>query len=140
MYGSGTLERFRGRSKGPGYTILFEDRRVNASLLTPTPGSQKVNNSIFVQEGQVDPAQAKSLLLGYGKMNVRVRRSRKKWAQAFRGKINDYVYRKGNGNLPQTWPLTRKVVLHGPWPVLSTGACLVDLPGVRDANAARAKV
>jgi hypothetical protein len=99
-----------------------------------------VYNSICVEEGLVDPAQAKSLLQGYGKMNVRVRRSRKKWAQAFRGKINDYVYRKGNGNLPQTWPLTRKVVLHGPWPVLSTGACLVDLPGVRDANAARAKV
>ena len=26
------------------------------------------------------------------------------------------------------------------WNVLSTGACLVDLPGVRDANAARARV
>jgi hypothetical protein len=26
------------------------------------------------------------------------------------------------------------------WPVLATGAMLVDLPGVRDANAARGKV
>jgi hypothetical protein len=139
VYGSGTLERCHGLAKGPVYTILVKNRRVNA-LLTPKPGSHKVYNSIFVSEGQVDPAQANSLLRDYGKMNVRVRRSRKKWAEAFRGKINDYVYRKGNGNLPQTWPLTRKVVLHGPWPVLSTGACLVDLPGVRDANAARAKV
>lgn len=37
-------------------------------------------------------------------------------------------------------PLIRKVVLHGPWNVLATGACLVDLPGVRDSNAARARV
>ena len=73
-------------------------------------------------------------------MNGRLRRSKKKWANSFRAKINDYVYRKGNGDQPQTWPLIRKVVLHGPWPVLSTGACLVDLPGVRDSNAARAKV
>jgi hypothetical protein len=87
VYGSGTLERFHGRPKGPVYKILFEDRRVN-TLLTPEPGSNKVYNSIHVQEGQVDPAQAQSLLQGYGKMNVRVRRSRKKWAQAFRGKIN----------------------------------------------------
>lgn len=36
--------------------------------------------------------------------------------------------------------MIRKVQLRGPWSVLSTGACLVDLPGVRDSNAARAKV
>lgn len=40
----------------------------------------------------------------------------------------------------RSWPLIRKVVLRGPWPVLASGAQLVDLPGVRDANAARAKV
>jgi hypothetical protein len=139
VYGRGTLERFHGQPKGRVYKILFKDRRVN-TLLSPKPGSQTVYNSILVQEGQVEPAKAQSLLQGFSKMNIRVRRSKKKWAQAFRGKINDYVYRKGNGNLPQTWPLIRKVILHGPWPVLSTGACLVDLPGVRDANAARAKV
>jgi hypothetical protein len=47
-----------------------------------------VYNSIHVEEGQVDPAQAKYLLQGFGKMNVRARRSKKKWAQAFRRKIN----------------------------------------------------
>jgi tetratricopeptide (TPR) repeat protein len=46
----------------------------------------------------------------------------------------------GNGDEPQTWPLIRKVELRGPWSVLSTGAVLVDLPGFRDSNAARAKV
>ena len=62
------------------------------------------------------------------------------WSSDFRSKINDYVFRKGSDGEPQTWPLIRKVILHGPWAVLSSGAVLVDLPGVRDANAARAKV
>jgi hypothetical protein len=87
------LERFHGRAKGPVYTRLFEDRRVNASL-TPKPGSHKVYNSIFVSEGKVGPAQANSLLQGYGKMNVRVLRSRKKWAQPFHGKINESTARE----------------------------------------------
>jgi hypothetical protein len=42
-----------------------------------------------------------------------VRKDKKRWAKAFRAKINDYVYRKGKGDQPQTWPLIRKVVLHG---------------------------
>ena len=50
------------------------------------------------------------------------------------------IYYPGNEDQPQTWPLIRKVQLHGPWSVLSTGACLVDLPGVRDVNVARANV
>jgi hypothetical protein len=54
--------------------------------------------------------------------------------------INSFVYRSGDGHEPQSWPLIRKVVITGPWPVLASGACLVDLPGVRDANAARANV
>lgn len=62
------------------------------------------------------------------------------WSSDFRSKINDYVFRKGSDGEPQTWPLIRKVILHGPWAVLSSGAVLLDLPGVRDANAARAKV
>jgi hypothetical protein len=62
------------------------------------------------------------------------------WAKEFRSGINEYVYRSGNGHGPQMWPLIRKVVMRGPWPVLSSGAHLVDLPGVRDSNAARANV
>mmetsp|Transcript_14818 Transcript_14818/g.32186 ORF Transcript_14818/g.32186 Transcript_14818/m.32186 type:complete len:794 (-) Transcript_14818:1105-3486(-) len=73
-------------------------------------------------------------------MKSRTKSKKKKWAQEFRKQINSYVYRMGNGEQPQTWPLIRKVQLKGPWNVLSTGAVLVDLPGVRDANAARAKV
>ena len=73
-------------------------------------------------------------------MGLRTRRNLKKWAKSFRRQINDYVYRKGNGNQAQTWPLIRCVSLQGPWGVLSSGGVLVDLPGVRDANAARARV
>ena len=36
--------------------------------------------------------------------------------------------------------ITLQVIMRGPWEVLSSGATLVDLPGVRDSNAARANV
>jgi hypothetical protein len=51
-----------------------------------------------------------------------------------------FVFCEGNDGDPQDWPLIRKVVMHGPWPILATGAQLVDLPGVRDSNKARATV
>lgn len=38
------------------------------------------------------------------------------------------------------WPLVRKVTIKCDSPALSTGAVLVDLPGVADANLARARV
>ena len=129
VYGRGTMERYTTYPSQVVYDRLINDNRVK-SLLTPKQGSSKPYNSIVVQEGQVHPEQAKILLQGFGKISTRLRRTKKKWAQAFRSKINDYVYRRGNGNLPQTWPLIRKVVLEGPWVALNTGACLVDLPGV----------
>jgi len=73
-------------------------------------------------------------------MGLRTRRNLKRYAKSFRAKINDFVYRKGNGHEAQTWPLIRCVQLQGPWSVLKSGGVLVDLPGVRDANAARARV
>ncbi|KAK3491869.1 hypothetical protein B0T13DRAFT_518836 [Neurospora crassa] len=38
------------------------------------------------------------------------------------------------------WPLIKVVRIYTKAPVLSTGVCLVDLPGVQDSNAARAAV
>lgn len=38
------------------------------------------------------------------------------------------------------WPLIRVVRIHVKSPALATGAVVVDLPGVHDANAARAAV
>jgi hypothetical protein len=141
VYGRGTLENHHGKASAGILQRLATNPRVT-NLLTPPPGSTDLYHSILVEQGQVDlgSANAQALVGGFHKMNTRMRRSQKRWAAAFRNQINGYVYRKGNGHEPQTWPLIRKVVLEGPWPVLSTGACLVDLPGVRDANAARAKV
>lgn len=139
VYGRGTMERFTTWKAAQVYDRLINDQRVK-NLLTPQQGSMKPHNSILIEEGKVNPEEAGVLFKGFSKVGTRLRRTKKKWAQKFRSKINDYVYRKGNGNLPQTWPLIRKVVLEGPWAALNSGACLVDLPGVRDANAARAKV
>jgi len=71
-------------------------------LLTPQEGSNTLYNAIIVEEGSVDDNKAEELLAGYTKMGLRLRRAKKKWAHAFRHKINDFIYRKGNGRQPQT--------------------------------------
>ena len=141
VYGRGTMSRYKGDPSERVLIRLSNDFRVK-QLLTPSDGSSHLHNVIPVQEGEVmsGSSSATALLGNFEEMSTRMKRLKKKWAMAFRSKINSYVYRKGNGSEPQTWPLIRKVVLYGPWSCLSSGACLVDLPGVRDANAARAKV
>jgi hypothetical protein len=136
VYGEGTLESYQGQPKDRVWQRLSSNRRV-VQLLQSDNGEPK---TIEVEEGTADEMQCKMLCNPLSMLRGRLRRTQKKWAGNFRNKINDYVYRKGNGNAPQTWPLIRRVVVYGPWAVLSTGACLVDLPGVRDANAARARV
>ena len=139
VYGAGRLQRFQ--TSAPQQHVfdrLANDRRV-VELLTPTaPGA--TFNSHRVQEGSVAPGSKEAVALANGSESGRLRKRKKGLAKAFRAKINDYVYRKGNGDQPQSWPLIRCVKVAGPWKVLNSGACLVDLPGVRDANAARAKV
>ena len=141
VYGKGTMRLNQGQMTDRVFNRLAGDFRI-IQILTPRLGSGHRYNTIPVKEGSVVPGSpnAKVLVSSYESMNAKMRRSKKKWAHEFRSKINSFVYRKGNGDQPQTWPLIRKVVLHGPWACLSTGACLVDLPGVRDANAARARV
>jgi hypothetical protein len=141
VYGRGTMYRYRGKKSTYLYDKLSGDFRI-VGLLRPKLGTTYPYNTIAVEEGAAIPGSvvAQQLVSSYKNMSTRLQRKKKKWAQSFRSQINSYVYRKGNGDEPQTWPLIRKVVLFGPWACLSTGACLVDLPGVRDANAARAKV
>jgi len=141
VYGKGAMISHEGKSSTRVYKELSNNRRL-FQLLSPTDGSAHPYNIISVQEGKVISASntAEYLLGSYQNMNTRMKRSKKDWAEKFGAKINSYVYGKGNGGDVQTWPLIRKVVLYGPWACLSTGASLVDLPGVRDANAARAKV
>ena len=142
VYGKGVMEPFRRdrASADAVYNRLANDMRVKKLLTSSIPG--QAYNSIIIEVGDVVPGsdEAKELMKGFGQMKSRVKGKKKKWAQEFRKHINTYVYRAGNGDQPQTWPLIRKVQLKGPWSVLSTGAVLVDLPGVRDSNAARAKV
>jgi hypothetical protein len=137
VYGAGTMEKYKGERKDVVIERLLRDQRIN-NILRPKEGEEY--NAVLVNEGEVDAIKAKMLLVDFEKRNLRMRRLVKRWANSFRQKINDYVYRKGNGKEPQTWPLIRCVTLNGPWNVLATGACLVDLPGIRDANAARARV
>lgn len=140
VYGKGTMANFYGRSTTSVFQRLSTNTRV-VNLLTPDANSQDPYNAVYIEEGLIDLADAASTVLcEYQKMGLRTRRNLKRWAKSFRSKINDYVYRKGNGNDAQTWPLIRCVMLQGPWNVLSSGGVLVDLPGVRDANAARARV
>ena len=143
VYGYGTMKSFEEHHKDHVLEILINDERVTG-LLQQRNGQR---NNISIEEGIVSATNVKILLdhmenpsKRWAKKDKELIRDRKAWAHSFRQKINTYVYRIGDGKEPQTWPLIRKVVLRGPWPVLSTGACLVDLPGVQDANAARAKV
>jgi nitrate reductase NapAB chaperone NapD len=170
VYGSGTMLGCKGQSMQHVLDRLSNELRV-VHLLTPDQGRGKPYKVMDVAEGEVTLDKAAVLLKGFVEIDPSLCRNKRKWAQAFRSKINDYVSRKGNGDQPQTWPLIRRVLLEGPWPVLSSGACLVrkkdldpepfefiewilrfslsllspccfqvDLPGVRDANVARAKV
>jgi hypothetical protein len=124
VYGSETMIGYKGKSMQYVLDRLSNDLRV-VRLLTPEQGGGKPHKAVVVAEGEVTPDKAAVLLKGFRQTDARLRRDKKKWAQAFRSKINDYVYRKGNGNQPQTWPLIRRVLLEGPWSVLSSGACLV---------------
>jgi hypothetical protein len=99
VYGRGTMELYHGRLMDVVLNRLFHDERVKR-LLTPAEGSAKRNNAVVVEEGAVDAQQTKEILAGFVKMGTRLRRTKKKWAQAFRSKINDYVYRYvGGGNV-----------------------------------------
>jgi hypothetical protein len=78
----------------------------------------------------------------WGNLDVddNLRAKKTKWSRSFHKNIRPYICDSGYVRDPQVWPLVRKVVLEGPWEVLSSGVCLVDLPGTMDANANRAKV
>lgn len=57
-----------------------------------------------------------------------------------RGKKKDKEKKKKSESGPALWPLIRQVNVRCNSRALSTGAVLVDLPGVADANAARSSI
>ena len=137
VYGRGVLDMYFGANEDHVLEALQTNSRVS-KLLNVTPfeeddtQTEREFNTHEIRVGKVNRTNYSVLSPTH--------EQRKKWAKEFRAAINEYVYRTGNGHEPQMWPLIRKVVCTGPWPVLSTGACLVDLPGVKDSNAARANV
>ncbi|DBA74384.1 TPA: hypothetical protein ACH3X1_011148 [Trebouxia sp. C0004] len=58
----------------------------------------------------------------------------------FRKRIGEYADSHNKKDEIQAWPLVKVCKLKHNWQLLSTGAVVVDLPGVRDANAARGAV
>jgi Dynamin family len=143
VYGKGTMKTHERSKKDLVFKVLSQDENILELLRNTNPGCKF--NVVEVNEGRIKPHDVESLLLilrdpTNPTVDKKLARQKKKWSESFRKSINSYVYRRGRGEGPQTWPLIRNVVLRGPWHVLSTGACLVDLPGVRDDNAARAKV
>jgi hypothetical protein len=120
VYGFGRLSRFPDSSPQQHvFDSLANDRRV-VELLTP-PSAEHLFNSHRVAEGLVVPGSREAKDLAEGREGGRLKKQRRSYGKAFRSKINSYVYRDGNGEKPQSWPLIRKVVLHGPWGVLSSG-------------------
>lgn len=99
VYGRGTMEAYTGKAKSYVWDRLSRNQRV-VRLLTTENGDA---NTILVEEGRVDADQAQLLLGQLSTLKGKLRRLQKKWAKDFRAKINDYVYRKGNGGEPQTW-------------------------------------
>jgi len=63
-------------------------------------------------------------------------------AVAFRRQIDRYIDSTSDGVSVgnEFWPIVKIVRISGPFRVLSSGARFVDLPGVRDSNAARDKI
>ncbi|XP_046559354.1 uncharacterized protein LOC124268438 [Haliotis rubra] len=63
-------------------------------------------------------------------------------AKALRDAVNKFIENTDSGSRGQQfWPIVKRVKLYLPsCEVCSSGAVLVDLPGVRDANAARDKI
>jgi hypothetical protein len=53
---------------------------------------------------------------------------------ALYSKCVDSVNDASQGSL---WPIVKRVLLRGPWPVLSSGVRLIDAPGLADDNSAR---
>lgn len=60
--------------------------------------------------------------------------------KSFRKQIGRFVDSQNKRQDVSTWPLVKVCRISHNWPLLASGAVLVDLPGVRDANAARGRI
>lgn len=137
VYGRTCLEGLLELSKEEVLAQLSDERKVTALLS---------RESLMIEHGQVQLGSPQAVALAaesHSNMASDLKAQKKAWAKRLSCELKAFVVkdedrtRKGDG---QCWPLVKKAVLWGPWPVLRSGACLVDLPGVKDTNSVRAKV
>ncbi|KAJ8590321.1 hypothetical protein M405DRAFT_897528 [Rhizopogon salebrosus TDB-379] len=113
--------------------ILARDKKISRTLGTTKEISAK-NSTIFSQEisKYIDSKDQKR---GNKKDKNKTKASDKSLISKFAKGGDKGTKKKDNG--PALWPLIRQVNVRCNAKALSTGAILVDLPGVADANAAR---
>ena len=92
------MERYRTSKTEYVIEALSNNMRIKRLL---TPPQNAAYNIISVEEGKVIPGsnEAKDLLKPFNQMSTRMKAQSKCWGILFRNKINDYVYRKGNGGM-----------------------------------------
>ncbi|ROW06521.1 hypothetical protein VMCG_04292 [Cytospora schulzeri] len=99
-----------------------------------------LTKEMIATSSPADLAQAPSIRSVIGSLK---RLSATTSSQLFQG-LQHYVDSKektsGNGHVMEYWPLIKVVRIYCKADALSTGAVIVDLPGIQDSNAARAAV
>ncbi|XP_067650996.1 uncharacterized protein [Haliotis asinina] len=132
----------------------LEELEVLLNDLTKRDGSLQTSQPDPTSEAGVAYAKVKAVYGKVRKMNVLLKQTHiTQWlsriktisvqsAKALRDEVNSYIENTDNGSKSQQfWPIVKQVKLYLPsCEVCSSGAVLVDLPGVRDANAARDKI
>ena len=121
-------EGVRGDTRSP--------HRAAQDLLEMVLGKALVRRRGLTREALLAaPRNAATRLLG---QTVQLREGNSK---AFNRAIKRYVDSKNHSEAgTATWPLVKVCRIRHSWQVLANGAMLVDLPGLRDANAARGRV
>jgi hypothetical protein len=130
VYGKGTMEGVKSKKSRHAFRKLSKDPRILERLARPES----------IEEGRLLRGSTHEFFRPTEDLSPSMRSLRRTWAEALRSRIDRFVYNTGNEDGPQMWPLIHKVHIKGPWSVLSSGACLVDLPGLQDSNSVRAKV
>ncbi|XP_052816315.1 uncharacterized protein LOC128242920 isoform X2 [Mya arenaria] len=91
--------------------------------------------------GRIDSFEILSRIITVTNWLGRVRVIKANNPEAFRRQVEKYIETQDPGAGGQYWPIVKHVRLRMPkCDVCSSGAALVDLPGVRDSNAARDKI
>ncbi|GIL98268.1 hypothetical protein Vretimale_3674, partial [Volvox reticuliferus] len=118
--------------------ININDSRCEAAaaqaMLEAVYGREVIRRGILTFEKLRDYSSKVTDLLGTSKV---IRHSQ---SQNFRREIGEYVDSHNKAGDAQPWPIVKVCRIQHNWKLLSGGAVLVDLPGVRDANEARGAV